>query len=123
MRFVRFGYISAVAGGGVLALSLRYYALVADISRMRIKVADYQLFVEAEHAKVASRRQQLLVQQEKLAKGSAVGEKVGPAVLKDIVSLAERPANARLRELLQKHGVKVDPAALEPVGVTKKSVK
>jgi hypothetical protein len=78
---------------------------------MRSEAYEFQQFVEGQQAQIAAKRQQLQVQQEKLTKGSAIGETVGPAVLKDIVALAEKPANTRLRELLQKHGVQVAAAA------------
>ena len=74
---------------------------------MRAEAYDFQQFVETQQAQIAAKRQQLQGQQERLTKGSAIGETVGPAVLKDIVALAEKPVNGRLRELLQKHGVRV----------------
>lgn len=80
---------------------------------MRAEAYDFQQFVESQQSQIAAKRQQLQAQQEKLTKGSAIGETVGPAVLKDIVALAEKPGNLRLRELLQKHGVQVAAGASE----------
>ncbi len=74
---------------------------------MRSEAYDFQQFVENQQSQINAKRQQLQSQQEKLTKGSAIGETVGPAVLKDIVALAEKPANGRLRELLQRHGIQV----------------
>ena len=48
----------------------------------------FQQFVEGQQAQIGAKRQQLQAQQEKLTKGSAIGDTVGPAVLKDIVALA-----------------------------------
>ena len=107
---VKFGYVGAVLAGGLLALSCRFFLLSAETCRMRSEAYEFQQFVEGQQAQIAAKRQQLQVQQEKLTKGSAIGETVGPAVLKDIVALAEKPANTRLRELLQKHGVQVAAA-------------
>lgn len=78
---------------------------------MRAEAYDFQQFVETQQSQIAVKRQQLQAQQEKLTKGSAIGETVGPAVLKDIVALAGKPGNVGLRELLQKHGVQVPAAA------------
>jgi hypothetical protein len=108
---IKFGYVGAVIAGGLLALSCRFFLLSAETGRMRSEAYEFQQFVEGQQVQIAAKRQQLQVQQEKLTKGSAIGETVGPAVLKDIVALAEKPVNARLRELLQKHGVQVAAAA------------
>ncbi len=81
---------------------------------MRAEAYDFQQFVEGQQAQVVAKRQQLQSQQDKLTKGSAIGETVGPAVLKDIVALAEKPGNLRLRELLQKYGVQVGAGVSEP---------
>ncbi len=78
---------------------------------MRAEAFDFQQFVESQQAQIGARRQQLQGQQDRLSKGSAIGETVGPAVLKDIVSLAQKPTNGRLRELLEKHGVQVPAGA------------
>ncbi len=108
---VKFGYVGAVLAGGFLALSCRFFLLSGETGRMRSEAYEFQQFVESQQAQIAAKRQQLQLQQEKLTKGSAIGETVGPAVLKDIVALAEKPANTRLRELLQKHGVQVAAGA------------
>ena len=59
---------------------------------MRAEAYDFQQFVENQQSQIGVKRQQLQGQQEKLTKGSAIGETVGPAVLKDIIALAEKPA-------------------------------
>jgi hypothetical protein len=107
MKSVKFGFVGAVVAGGFLALSCRCYLLLGETSKMRAEAYDFQQFVETQQAQIAAKRQQLQGQQDRLSKGSAIGDTVGPAVLKDIVALAEKPVNGRLRELLQKHGVQV----------------
>ena len=111
---IKFGYVGAVLAGGLLALSCRFFLLSAETGRMRSEAYEFQQFVEGQQSQIAAKRQQLQAQQEKLTKGSAIGETVGPAVLKDIVALAEKPVNTRLRELLQKHGVHVAASAPPP---------
>jgi hypothetical protein len=108
---IKFGYVGAVVAGGLFALSCRFFLLSAETGRMRSEAYEFQQFVEGQQTQIAAKRQQLQAQQEKLSKGSAIGETVGPAVLKDIIALAEKPVNARLRELLQKHGVQVAASA------------
>ena len=113
MKFFKFSYIGAVLAGALLALSFRYYGLSEETARLRTEAYEFQRFAENQQIQIAGKRQQLQAQQEKLSKGNAIGETVGPAVLKDIVAFAEKPANTRLRELLQKHGVQVKVAAPE----------
>jgi len=114
MMPLKFGYIGAVFAGALLALSCRFFLLSAETGRMRSEAYEFQQFVESQQSQIGAKRQQLQAQQEKLTKGSAIGETVGPAVLKDIVALAEKPVNTRLRELLQKHGVQVAAGAAPP---------
>jgi hypothetical protein len=114
MRMLKFGYVGAVFAGALLALSCRYFLLVGETSKMRSEAYDFQQFIDNQQSQIVAKRQQLQVQQEKLNKGSAIGDTVGPAVLKDIVALAEKPGSTRLRELLQKHGVQVTSGAAEP---------
>lgn len=113
MKSLRFGYIGAVLAGALFALSSRCYLLSAGNNRMRAEAFDFQQFVDGQQSQILAKRQQLQVQQDRLVKGSAIGDTVGPAVLKDIVALAEKPVNARLRDLLQRHGVQVSAGLLE----------
>ena len=113
MKLVKFGYVGAVLAGALFALSCRCFLLMGETNRMRAEAYDFQQFVENQQSQIGVKRQQLQGQQEKLTKGSAIGETVGPAVLKDIIALAEKPANVRLRELLQKHGVQLQAGAAE----------
>lgn len=115
MKSVKFGYIAALCAGALLALSFRYFVLMGEVSKMRAEAYDFQQFVETQQSQIGTKRQQLQGQQGKLTKGSAIGETVGPAVVKDIVALAEKTGNTRLRELLQKHGVRVSGSAPEVV--------
>lgn len=105
------GYLSALLAGALLALSFRCFVLLGESNKLRAEAFEFQQFVESQQSQIAAKRQQFQALQEKLTKGSAIGDTIGPAVLRDIVVLAEKPANARLRELLQKHGVRVNVAA------------
>jgi hypothetical protein len=101
------GYINI--GSGVLAVvlaSVLTYVNVAN-AKARTEAAQFIQVVESLQTKLLDARQKLQVQQEKLNKGSAISESVGPAVLADISSVAEKANNPRLRELLLKHRVKL----------------
>jgi hypothetical protein len=93
--------------GAVFALSCRYYAVSGELGAIRINVSEFERFIESQQTQTAALRQQLQAQQEKLNKGSAISETVGPAVVRDIASLSEKTGNSRLGDLLKRHGVQV----------------
>ena len=104
---MRYGYVGSVMAGAVFALSCRYYAVSGELGAIRINVSDFERFIESQQTQTAALRQQLQAQQEKLNKGSAISETVGPAVVRDIASLSEKTGNSRLGDLLKRHGVQV----------------
>jgi hypothetical protein len=93
--------------GAVFALSCKYYAVSGELGALRTSVADFERFIDSQQTQAAALRQQLQAQQEKLNKGSAISETVGPAVVRDIASLSEKTGNSRLSDLLKRHGVQV----------------
>ena len=111
---MRISYISAVLAGVVVALSCRSYFVSVENSRMRTEAYEFQQLVESIQPQLVTKRQQLQAQQEKLNKGSAIGQTVGPAVLGDIRASAEKNNNIKLKELLQKYGVRESAAASAP---------
>jgi hypothetical protein len=104
---MRYGYVGAVMAGAVLALSLKYYSVSGEWVALRTSTADFERFIVSQQTQAAVLRQQAQAQQEQLNKGSAIGDSVGPAVVRDIVSLAEKTGNSRLSDLLKRHGVQV----------------
>lgn len=111
-------YIGTGLGALAAALCLRYYFVVTESARIRVEAFEFQQLAESIQPQLATKRQQLQVQQEKLNKGSAISQTVGPAVLGDIRSAAEKSNNVKLKELLVKYGVRETPAAA-PVGAGK----
>ncbi|NBV86308.1 MAG: hypothetical protein EBS01_08620 [Verrucomicrobia bacterium] len=96
-------YMVALVAGAVVALACRYYSESAANARLRAEAYNTQQLVENLQPKLAAKRQQLQAQQEKLNKGSEIAANVGPAVVADIKSTAERMNNQRLRDLLSRH--------------------
>ena len=116
MKSIRFGYVVPVLASALLAMSCRYYLISTDILRIRAEAFDFQKYIDAQNLEVDARRQQLQSQETKLARGAALSESVGPAVVRDTVALAEKPVNVRLRELLQRHGVQFGGRGAADVG-------
>ncbi len=102
MLNISLSYLVAVIAGAVVAMSCRYYVVSADNIRIRNWTVSHQQAVDVLQSQLLAKRQQIQSQQDKLNKGSAIVETVGPAVVADIQALAEKTSNARLRELLQK---------------------
>ncbi len=108
MRVEKISYVGAVCSGALLILSCQYYFLMLDLAGIKKEITEFQKLTEDLQAQVSSRRQQLQANQQMIAKGSAIGETVGPAVVKDLLAIAEKPtSNSRIKELLSKYGVKV----------------
>jgi len=95
--------------GGILAVLLAGALAYVDFgnARIRTEAGQFLQVVESLQSKLLAARQTLQSQQEKLNKGSAISDSVGPAVVADISAFAEKSNNARLRELLQRHTAKV----------------
>ncbi len=115
--------MGAVLACAVLTISCRHFVLVSETSKLKNAVICLQQIVEARNLELVSKRQQLQAQQEKLLKGSAISETVGPAVVRDIAALAEKPGNPRLRDLLAKHGIQVTASASNPGGAVPPSAR
>lgn len=73
---------------------------------MRVEAYEFQQLTETIQPQLLAKRQQLQAQQEKLNKGSAISQSVGPAVLGDIRNIADKNNNAKLKDLLLKYGVR-----------------
>ena len=108
---MRYGYVASVMAGAVFALSCKYYVVSGELGALRTTVSDFERFIDSQQTQAAVLRQQLQAQQEKLNKGSAISETVGPAVVRDIASLSDKTGNSRLSDLLKRHGVQVRGAA------------
>jgi hypothetical protein len=101
-------YIVAIVAGAVMALSVKHYSVVTENSKIKLEIFGYQQALESVQTRVQAKRELLQTQQEKVAKGSAISDSVGPAIVADIAAAAVKGNNARLRDLLQKRGM--DPA-------------
>ena len=108
---MRYGYAGAVMAGAVLALSCRYYSVSGELVALRNSAVDFERFIESQQTQATALRQQVQAQQERLNKGSAIGDTVGPAVVRDIAGLSEKTGNSRLSDLLKRHGVQLRGSA------------
>lgn len=105
--------------GAVMAMSCRYFTVSAESARFRNEIVHQQQAADALQMELINKREQIRAQQEKLTKGSAIAETIGPAVVADIQVAAEKNKNQRLRDLLQKRapretavpGAEIAPAA------------
>lgn len=103
---MKISYFSAGLAVVAAALCGRYYFVLSENTKLRLERNEFQQLAETMQPQLDAKRQQLRVQQEKLNKGSAISQSVGPAVLGDIRGVAEKNNNLKLKELLAKHGVR-----------------
>lgn len=109
---MKLGTFASVALGAVaLVSSFWFYTKNTANLKMRLEIYEAQGQVEQLQPQLVAVRQKLDAQREKLNTGSAIAEKIGPAVLNDIVNLAEKNNNTELKELLRKHGFEAAGAA------------
>ena len=101
-------YIVAIIAGAVMALTARHYSVVTENSKIRVEIFGYQHALESVQARIQAKRELLQTQQEKLTKGAAISDSVGPAIVADMAAAAIKGNNVRLRDLLLKRGM--DPA-------------
>jgi len=98
------GYAVVLVSGGTVVLGFRHFSLVQKSSLLRSEVFNYQQSIETLQPQVAARRVQMEGQQDRLMKGSAISQSVGPAVIADIALHAQKANSMKLRELLTRHG-------------------
>ena len=91
-------------------VSIAYYATHALNGHMRSQAYTAQQQLETLQPKLQNLRLQLKDQQDKWNAGLGLSNKVGPAVLNDINTLAEAHENTKLKELLQKYGISFSEA-------------
>jgi len=103
---MKISHISAALAVVAAALCFRYYLVTAENTKMRVEAYEFQQLTESIQPQLIAKRQQLQAQQEKLNKGSAISQSVGPAVLSDIRNSADKNNNAKLKDLLLKYGVR-----------------
>jgi hypothetical protein len=103
---VKLEYVNiGLAGTLVLVLGALHVVAVGNAAQ-RSEMIGFQRVTESLQSKLVAKRQVLQSQQERLNKGSAIAENIGPAVLADISAAAEKNSNPKLKELLQKYGVR-----------------
>ncbi len=101
-----------VIAGAVAFFSIRFFDLSSENMGLRIRLQEKQTAIESIQPRLMAARQQLQAQQERLNRGFAISEKVGPAILADMQFVAEKPGAQRVRDLLVKHRMLTDsPAA------------
>ncbi len=91
-----------------MALTAGHYSVVTENSKIRVEIFGYQQALESVQARIQAKRELLQTQQEKLTKGAAISDSVGPAIVADMAAAAIKGNNVRLRDLLLKRGM--DPA-------------
>jgi hypothetical protein len=109
---MKISYIIAALGALALGLTGSFHFAAVKNARIRNESFEFQQLADKFQNDLATRRQQAQTQQEALNKKTAISDTVGPAVLADVMTLAEKSGNVRLRDLLAKYGVRVSTQAV-----------
>jgi hypothetical protein len=103
---MKLSYVSAVLFGLAAGVASWFFVESIKLAKSREEMTQFLQLADKIQAQLPSKRQQLQSQQERLARGSAISQTVGPAVVADIFAAAEKGSNVRLRDLLQQHSVR-----------------
>lgn len=103
---MKIGLVAIGMAGVSLILSGWLYWSSMDNMKLRVESYYIQQRLDGLGPQVTQKRQQMQAQQDKLNAGSALADKIGPAVVADIAAIADRNNNTVLKELLVKHGAR-----------------
>jgi hypothetical protein len=99
------GIISTAAAVICLALSIWLFFANNANQALQGELQTKQQDVQTQQQQVQLQQQQLQTQQQNINAGTQLAQQVGPAVLRDLGSLALQNKNERIKKLLAKYGV------------------
>ncbi len=104
-------FVGAVIGALLcLVLSIWLFAASSTVQAFQADLQHRQTDLQTEQTQFQSKQQILQAKQQLLNTAQAVSEKVGPAVIADLQTLAVQNKNDKIKNLLAKYGVKVEEA-------------
>ncbi len=97
--------LPSVAAGVSLLLSAWLFATSGMNQNLQAVLQQKQQELQSEQQEIQLHQQQFQAQQEQINQGIKLAQEVGPAVLKDLASLAVENNNETIKKLLTKYGV------------------
>ncbi len=106
--------ISTTVAGICLLLSIWLFVESHTNQNMQGELQQKQQELQTVQQEVQLQQQQLQAQQEQINAGTQLAKEVGPAVLRDLGSLAVQSKNEQIKKLLAKYGVSIKEDAATP---------
>jgi hypothetical protein len=94
-----------------LILSIWLFVASGTNSSLQGELQKKQTELQNEQQEVQLQNQQLQAQQEQIATGIKLAQEVGPAVVRDLGTLAVQNKNEAIKKMLSKYGVTVQEGA------------
>jgi hypothetical protein len=100
--------ISSVAAGAAVILSVWLLFLNTSFQKLQGQAQQQQQELQAQQQQAQLQYQQVQAQQERINAGTQLAQQVGPAVLKDLGTVAVQNKNDKIKKLLGKYGLTVN---------------
>lgn len=102
--------ISTIVSGICLMLSVWLFVVSNSNNRLAGAVQREQETVQVRQQEVQLKRSALEAQEAQINTAVKLAQESGPAILKDLASLAAQNNNEKIKALLEKHGLTIVPA-------------
>ena len=114
-----FAMVSTLAGAICVVLSVVFFIKSSSVQAQQANLQKRQQELQTQQQAAQLQQQQLQTQQQQINAGSQLAQQVGPAVMNDLGVLARDNKNEKLRQLLEKYGLKIDEGSGTPPEVKK----
>src|SRR5688572_7345729 len=110
--------ISTGSAALALVLSVLVFFSSSSNNKLQEELQKRQQTVQTEQQSVQLQQQQLQEQQRQIDDGIKLHQQLGPAVLRDLGTVAVNKKNEKIRKLLEKHGLKIEEKPADPATPT-----
>lgn len=112
---MKFSSVLSVAAAGLcLVLSIWFFFATSQNQKLQSDLQRKQQTLQTRTQAFQLQQQQAQAQQEQINAGTQLAQQVGPAVLKDLGTVAIQNKNENIRSLLLKYGVTISEATPAP---------
>lgn len=114
--------LSIVSGLLGVLLSVVFYFKSSTVQRQTEELQKQQTVLQTEQQTLQTEQQKFQNQQQQIQSGLELAQKVGPAVLQDLLLKVQNNKNDKIRALLEKHGLQIsEKAAATPAPASSSS--
>ncbi len=103
--------VPTLVSGLCLLLTVWLFTSNSANQSLQADLQQKQQEIQTEQMEVQLQQQQLQSQQEQLNSAVKLAQEIGPAVLKDLGSVAVQNKNQKIKELLSKYGITIKEEA------------